>query len=86
MIYDFLVICGGVTGTSGAYELAAHDSVLLLEAENTAGYHATGRSAAVFPRTIGLAAKRRTGISINAPSDKLCANLPVIDLQGRARI
>lgn len=59
MIYDFLVIGGGIAGASAAYELAEHGSVLLLEAENTAGYHATGRSAALFTRNYGGATVRR---------------------------
>ncbi|WP_390910368.1 FAD-dependent oxidoreductase [Pseudosulfitobacter sp. SM2401] len=53
MIYDFLVIGGGIAGASAAYELAADASVLLLEAEDTTGYHATGRSAALFTRNYG---------------------------------
>tara|TARA_R110002094_G_scaffold9790_4_gene19324 strand:+ start:3277 stop:3753 length:477 start_codon:yes stop_codon:yes gene_type:complete len=53
MIYDSLVIGGGIAGASAAYELAAQGSVLLLEAESTAGYHATGRSAALFTRNYG---------------------------------
>ena len=35
-------------GASIAAELSAHASVLLLEAEDRPGYHATGRSAAFF--------------------------------------
>jgi D-arginine dehydrogenase len=53
VIYDFLVIGGGISGASAAYELAAQGSVLLLEAEATAGYHSTGRSAALFTRNFG---------------------------------
>lgn len=53
MIYDFLVIGGGIAGASAAFELAAHGTVLLLEAESTTGYHATGRSAALFTRNYG---------------------------------
>lgn len=53
MIYDFLVIGGGIAGASAAYELAAKGSVLLLEAEDTMGFHATGRSAALFTRNFG---------------------------------
>lgn len=53
MTYDFLIIGGGIAGASAAYELAAHGSVLVLEAEDTAGYHATGRSAALFTRNYG---------------------------------
>ena len=53
VIYDFLIIGGGIAGASAAYTLAAHGSVLLLEAENTTAYHATGRSAALFTRNYG---------------------------------
>ncbi|MEH6523956.1 NAD(P)/FAD-dependent oxidoreductase [Sulfitobacter sp.] len=53
MIYDFLIIGGGIAGASAAYELSSHGSVLLLEAEDTTGYHATGRSAALFTRNYG---------------------------------
>jgi D-arginine dehydrogenase len=45
---DFVVIGGGIAGASAAYELAAHGSVVLVEAEATCGYHTTGRSAALF--------------------------------------
>lgn len=45
---DFVVIGGGIAGASAAYELAAHGSVVLLEAEAMCGYHTTGRSAALF--------------------------------------
>ena len=45
---DFAVIGGGIAGASAAYELAAHGSVALVEAEPMCGYHTTGRSAAVF--------------------------------------
>lgn len=45
---DFAVIGGGIAGASAAWRLAAHGSVLLLEAEDQPGYHTTGRSAALF--------------------------------------
>ena len=45
---DFVVVGGGIAGASVGYELAARGSVILLEREATAGYHTTGRSAAVF--------------------------------------
>jgi len=48
MQYDFMVIGAGISGTAAAYELARHGTVLLIEAEATPGYHATGRSAALF--------------------------------------
>ena len=46
--FDFAVIGGGIAGASAAYELADHGTVVVLEAEETCGYHTTGRSAAVF--------------------------------------
>jgi len=58
VIYDFLVIGGGIAGASAAYELSAHGTVVLLEAEDRAGYHATGRSAALFTRNFGGAVVR----------------------------
>lgn len=53
MTYDFLIIGGGIAGASAAYELAPRGSVLVLEAEDSTGYHATGRSAALFTRNYG---------------------------------
>lgn len=55
MQYDFLVVGAGLSGTAAASELADHGSVLLIEAEATPGYHATGRSAALFTPHQGTA-------------------------------
>ena len=55
MQYDFLVVGAGISGTAAACELACHGSVLLVEAEATPGYHATGRSAALFTPHQGTA-------------------------------
>lgn len=46
--FDFAVIGAGIAGASVAAELAGGATVLLLERESQPGYHATGRSAAVF--------------------------------------
>jgi D-arginine dehydrogenase len=51
--YDFAVIGAGIAGASVAYELAATHRVVVLEQEAHAGYHATGRSAALFTETYG---------------------------------
>jgi D-arginine dehydrogenase len=53
MIFDFVVIGGGISGACAAHELAALGSVVLLEAETSAGYHSTGRSAALFTPNYG---------------------------------
>lgn len=53
MIHDIAVIGAGMAGASLAAELAPHARVLLLEAEDTAGYHATGRSAAFWEECYG---------------------------------
>lgn len=53
MIHDFAVIGAGMAGASIAAELAPHASVLLLEAEDAPGYHATGRSAAFWEECYG---------------------------------
>ena len=56
---DFLVIGGGIAGASAAYELADHGSVVVLEREDSPGYHSTGRSAAQFLETYGNETVRR---------------------------
>jgi D-arginine dehydrogenase len=51
--FDIAVIGAGIAGASLAAELAGHASVLILEAEEQPGYHATGRSAAFWLETYG---------------------------------
>lgn len=52
--YDIAVIGAGIAGASAAANLArAGQRVVLLEMERQAGYHTTGRSAAVFAPSYG---------------------------------
>lgn len=51
--FDFAVIGAGIAGASLAAELAEGGRVLLLEAEERPGYHATGRSAAFWDECYG---------------------------------
>ncbi len=53
MEFDVVIIGAGIAGASLAYELAPHASVAVLEQEAQPGYHATGRSAALFSETYG---------------------------------
>jgi len=51
--FDVAVIGAGMAGASLAAEIAPHARVLILEAEDQPGYHATGRSAAFWSETYG---------------------------------
>jgi len=51
--FDIAIIGGGIAGTSLAAEVAPHASVVVLEGEDAAGYHSTGRSAAFWSETYG---------------------------------
>jgi D-arginine dehydrogenase len=50
---DFLVIGAGIAGASAAASLSELGRVAVLETEQHAGYHTTGRSAAVFSEIYG---------------------------------
>ncbi len=52
-MYDFAIVGAGMAGASLAAELAEDADVLLLEAEESAGYHTTGRSAAFWEACYG---------------------------------
>ncbi|MCB2087970.1 MAG: FAD-dependent oxidoreductase [Sphingomonadaceae bacterium] len=51
--FDFLIVGAGMAGASLAAELSAHARVILIEAEDRPGYHATGRSAAFWTESYG---------------------------------
>ncbi len=53
LTYDIAIAGAGMAGASLGAELAPHAKVILLEAEDTPGYHATGRSAAFWEECYG---------------------------------
>ena len=58
MSYDVVIIGAGVAGITAAEQLAPHASVCVLEREERPGYHASGRSAAMFVEGYGNATVR----------------------------
>ena len=52
---DAIIIGAGMAGATVAAQLASTHRVVLLEAEDSAGFHATGRSAAIWIRNYGAA-------------------------------
>jgi D-arginine dehydrogenase len=57
-VFDFIVVGAGMAGASVAAALAATARVALIEAERHPGFHATGRSAALFAPNYGSATFR----------------------------
>ena len=50
---DFIIIGAGIAGASTGYWLSRQGRVLVLEREEHAGYHSTGRSAALYTVAYG---------------------------------
>lgn len=50
---DFIIVGAGIAGASIAHWLAPHARVIILERESQPGYHATGRSAALYFESYG---------------------------------
>ncbi|MBO6505089.1 MAG: FAD-binding oxidoreductase [Kordiimonadaceae bacterium] len=50
---DFLIVGAGIAGAGAAYRLAGHGASMLVDMEEQAGYHTTGRSAAFYAETYG---------------------------------
>ncbi len=53
MNVDFIIVGGGVAGLSAAYNLSKIGKVVVLEREESIGYHSSGRSASLFHLGIG---------------------------------
>lgn len=63
MHVDIAIIGGGIAGLSCAAYLAPRASVIVIEAEPTLGYHATGRSAAIHTECYGAELIRRLSLA-----------------------
>jgi D-arginine dehydrogenase len=66
---DVLIVGAGIAGASLAAALAPWRRVMLIEAEDVPGYHATGRSAAFWHETYGGAAVQPLSIASFAALD-----------------
>ncbi|MEM9474482.1 MAG: FAD-dependent oxidoreductase [Pseudomonadota bacterium] len=73
-----LIIGGGISGVSAAAALAPHATVTLVEAEPALGYHASGRSAAMFLAGYGNAVVR----ALNTQAAPVHAKMGVLSLRG----
>ena len=51
--FDLAIFGAGIAGAALAWRLAPHGRVLLIEREEQAGYHSSGRSAAMFMASYG---------------------------------
>jgi D-arginine dehydrogenase len=82
---DFIVIGAGIAGVSLAYELAERASVVVLERELHAGYHSTGRSAALFSEIYGNATIRalsRASRDFLLSPDRAFCDAPLLQPRG----
>ncbi|MDQ7250350.1 NAD(P)/FAD-dependent oxidoreductase [Dongia sedimenti] len=89
MDFDVAVIGGGIAGASVAAHLVPTASVVVIERESQPGYHATGRSAALFSEIYGNAAVRALSRASRAflqspPAD--FAGAPILGPRGALHI
>ena len=82
---DFIVIGAGIGGASVAYWLSRHASVVVLERESQAGYHSTGRSAALCMASYGPPQVRALTLAsrgfLDAPPPGFCQH-PLLTARG----
>lgn len=73
---DIVIIGAGIAGLSVASELAGDHKVIVLEREEHPGYHATGRSAAIYLPTYGppsiQSLTRASGSFFHNPPESFC--------------
>ena len=83
--FDFIVIGAGIAGASVAAHLAEHASVAILEMEERAGYHTTGRSAASYEPNYGpkpMLALTRASAAFFMNTPKGFADVPIFSPRG----
>lgn len=82
---DIAILGGGIAGASVAAHLAAERSVIVLEREDQPGYHASGRSAALFSESYGNAYVRALSVAsrpfLEAPPSGF-ADYPLLSARG----
>ena len=77
-MHDFLIIGGGIAGLSSGARLAGLGSVLLIEGEGQLGYHASGRSAALYEADYGAPAT----VTLARASGEELADMNVLSPRG----
>ena len=83
--FDVVVIGAGIAGATAAAHLAADHRVALVEAEESAGYHSTGRSAAIWilnygpPSVVAMTGASRTFFENPPPG---FADVPLMSRRG----
>jgi len=85
MNVDIAIIGGGIAGLSAGAWLAPRCDVVVLEAESTLGYHATGRSAAAYTECYGAETIRRLAKASHqylTATDDITTPLPVMFVAG----
>jgi D-arginine dehydrogenase len=84
-LFDFIVVGAGMAGASVAAALASTARVALIEAERHPGFHATGRSAALFVPNYGSgtfrALTRASAAFLRAPPEGFSAQ-PLLRVRG----
>lgn len=86
---DVAILGGGIAGASAAAHLAVDRSVVLLEREDQPGYHASGRSAALFSEAYGNAVVRALSVAsrpfLDAPPQGF-ADHPLLSPRGAMHV